>query len=216
MYNSEKFRYKYDLSGTDRPTIISLPIASATVIERGERVKLVSAKIVSASDTEACIGISADPHDGSSEGQDGTTIRVYASPTAIYACRPAYLAVADAGSGSNSFIDATLVAHSDDAFNGGHLKAVACDNVATDTIIEITDFNGTTGEITVASGDTFATDDTATLFPPVGSTVMGVDSDGTNLALDEIGTALIVVKVDLDLEIVYVMSLKHQFAGSLS
>lgn len=215
-YASKKNVYSFDLSGTDRPTIVSFPIASATVIERGEKVMLSGGKIVASDEDSAAIGIAADPHDGSSDGQTGTSIRVYCSPTAVIECRPACSIEADAASTTNSFVDLTLADHADDAFNGGHLKVVSATNLVAGKVVEITDFNGTTGALTTAGGEVFAEDDTAILFPPVGSLVMGIDSDGTNLDLKSAGTSVMIIDVDLVDEKVYYLIYKHQAAGAMS
>lgn len=212
--SSRKLKYSFDLSGTDRPTLISLPIATATAIELGERVKIVAGLVVSADDDAIAVGFSSENHDGSSEGQKDTKIKIYASPTAVMVCRPATSLEADAGSGASSFIDATLATHADDAFNGGAIKILSATNVADGQVVAITDFNGTTGAITVVG--TYATGDTALIFPPVGSKVMGLDSDGTNLDLKIAGTTLIVIGFDTDKEEVYVANLKHQFAGAIA
>lgn len=215
-FNSKKNVYSHDLSGTDRPAIKEFPIASATVIERGEKVMLSGGKIVASDEDSAAIGISADPHDGSSDGQKGTTIRVYCSPTAVIECIPACSIEADSGSTTNSFVDATLDDHADDAFNGGHLKVVSATNLVAGKVVEITDFNGTTGALATAGGEVFAEGDTAILFPPVGSLVMGIDSDGTNLDLKSAGTSVMITEVDLVEEKVYYVLYKHQLAGAMS
>jgi len=210
---AEKFSYSFDLSGTDRPTIVSLPIATGTVIERGERVALSAGFIVAAADTALSIGFSADPHDGSSDGQKGVMIRVYASPGAVMECIPAELIVADASSTTNSFLAAAeLGSLANDVLIGGHLKMVSSTNLTDGEVIAITDSVTSTGEVVTAGGEVFAVADTAIVFPPVGSVVVGMDSDGTNLELEEAGTELRVVAVDFVSEKVYVMNIGHQFA----
>lgn len=212
--SSRKFKYSFDLSGTDRPTLISLPIATATAIELGERIKIVAGLVVSADEDAVAVGFSSEDHDGSSDGETDVTIKVYASPTAVMVCRPASLRTADATSGAGSFVDLTLAEHADDAFNGGVIKVVDATNLVAGAVVAITDFNGTTGAIAVAG--TYAEDDTALLFPPVGSIVIGLDADGTNLDMAAAGAALIIIGFDVDKEEVYVANLKHQFAGAIA
>ena len=210
---AEEFRYSYDVSGTDRPTILSFPIATATVIEYGERVGLSAGFIVAAADTALAVGFSAEPHDGASDGQIGVTIKVYASPGAVMECVPAELIVADASSTTNSFLAAAeLGALANDVLIGGHLKMVSSTNLTDGQVIAITDSVTSTGEVVTAGEEVFAEADTAILFPPVGSVVVGMDSDGTNLFLEEAGTELRVVAVDFVSEKVYVMNIGHQLA----
>lgn len=212
--SSRKLKYSFDLSGTDRPTLISLPIGTATAIELGERVKIVAGLIVAADEDAIAVGFSSENHDGSSDGETDVYIKVYASPTAVMVCRPAATIEADAGSGAGSFVDATLTDHADDAFNGGVIKIIEATNLVGGVVVAITDFTGATGAIAVAG--TYATGDTALIFPPVGSKVMGLDSDGTNLDLKSAGAALIVIGFDVEKEEVYVANLKHAFAGAIS
>lgn len=212
----EKFRYSYDINGTDRPTILSLPIAASTVIEYGEKVKLVGGFVVTSGGTSTAVGFAAEPHDAVSDGQKGTSIRVYASPGAVIECIPAQLMTADASSTTNTFIEADIDAHADDTFNGGTIKIVSATNLADGQVIRITDFTGATGTITTAGGEVFAEGDTALLFPPVGTILIGLTSDNTNLDMEAVGSSVMVVRVDEEKEKVFVVASLHQLAGTIA
>lgn len=210
---SKKFSYSHDLTGLSSPVVKTFPIATATAIEKGEIVVVTAGKVVSGADTADVLGISRDLHDGSTEGQTDTKIAVYSSPSAVFACIPSKVIVADADSTTASFVDLTLAGHADDAFNGGHLIVVTnAGEGATGKVYGITDFNGTTGAI-ATDGGVFATDDTCILLPPVLSKVMGMDSDGTNLDLATTGDAITIVDVDTETQTVYISFDKHQLGN---
>ena len=211
--SAENFKYVGDLTGSSVPFTRAFPIATATAIEKGEIVTLSAGKVVAVSDdTVAVLGVAAEPHDGSSEGQTGTEILVYCSPTAIFRCIPKLEITADASSTTNTIIEADLNALANDALNGGHVKVVSATTVAVGSVVEITDFVGATGTITAAGA--FAEGDVLLILPPVGYQLFALDSDGTNIDMtDDTGTILTVVAVNSVAETVDVVLSEHIFAS---
>ena len=144
---AKKIDYAFDLSNASNPVILPFPIATATAIELGEVVKLSGGFVVAVGDTDQddpYLGIAAQPHDGSSEGQTGTMIQVYCSPTAVFKCTPATISTADSGNGT-TWVDAEVGAIANDIFNGGNLKlyektAASTLTDAVGKIYPITDF----------------------------------------------------------------------------
>jgi hypothetical protein len=190
---SKKIEYAYDLSNASNPIIRSFPIAASTVIELGEVVKLSAGFVVAVGDTDQddpYLGIAAQPHDGSSDGQKGTTIQVYCSPNAVFKCKPNVISTADSGNGT-TWVDGELVAaagYADDLLNGGNLKLYekAAGSTLTDSIgkaFAITDFAVATGTITGVFAGNVSAGDKAVILPPVGSKGWDLNSDGTNLDL---------------------------------
>jgi hypothetical protein len=217
---AEKISFAYDLSGY-ADIIKEFPIATGTAIEKGEVVKLVAGKVVAIGDADQddpYLGVAAEPHDGATAGrQVGLKIKVYCSPTAVFKCKPATVSTADSGS-ATTFVDGELVAgagFADDDFNGGYIKIIAATNLKP-KVIEVADFTVATGTITVANqGAAVAANDTAYLFPPVGSIGWDLNSDGTNLDLKaKGGESIRIVQVDTDLEWVYFMLRLHQLGNS--
>jgi hypothetical protein len=218
---AKKFTYAYDLSGSTVPMIRSFPIAAATAIEEGELVKLSGGFIAAVGDTDQddpYLGIAAEPHDGSSDGQKGTTIRVYCSPTAVFKCKPNVVSTADSGNGT-TWVDGELVAgagYADDLLNGGYLKL--SEKVAGSTLTDvvgklyaITDFAVATGTCTGVFTGNVSAGDKAVILPPIGSKGWDLNSDGTNIDLKANGgESIVIVDVDTDTEEVYFKLRLHQ------
>jgi hypothetical protein len=220
MATAEKISFAYDLSGY-ADIVKEFPIAATTAIEKGEVVKIVAGKVVAIGDTDQddpYLGVAAEPHDGSTDGrQSGIVIKVYCSPTAVFKCKPGIVSTADSGS-KTTWVDGELVAgagFADDDFNGGYIKILTATNLKP-KVIEVTDFAVATGTCTVADqGVVVAADDTALLFPPVGSIGWDLNSDGTNVNLKaKGGESLRIVQVDTTNEWVYFMFRLHQLGNS--
>ena len=212
---AQNFSYSRDLSGAYMPAVLQFDIATTTAIERGEVVKLTEAKVVAVSgDTTAVLGVSKDPHDGSSDGQKGTKIAVYVSPTAVFKCTPATTFTASASTTTNAIYCTALAGVENGALNGGYVKVLTATTKALEgTVIAITDFVKANGVITAAGA--FTAGDTFLVFPPVGSQAFCLDSDGTNLDLtDDAGTIVTIVSTDpYDSESVEVMFSEHVFGS---
>lgn len=222
--SARKIEYAYDLSNASNPIIRSFPIAAATAIELGEVVKLSGGFVVAVGDTDQddpYLGVAAQPHDGSSDGQKGTAIQVYCSPSAVFKCTPAVISTADSGNGT-TWVDGELVAgagYADDLLNGGNLKlsekAVA--STLTDPIgklYAITDFAVATGTCTGVFAGNVSAGDKAVILPPVGTKGWDLNSDGTNVDLKANGgESIVIVDVDTVTEEVYFKLRLHQFGA---
>jgi hypothetical protein len=220
---NDKITYAYDLSGSTVPMIRSFPIVTNTVIEFGEIVKLSGGVIVAATaatpdDDDPYVGVAAEPHDGASDGQTGTTIRVYCSPSAVFKCKPGIVSTADSGNGT-TWVDGELAAIADDTYNGGWLKlsekaAASTLTAAVGTLYPITDFATTTGTFTGVFGGNVSAGDKAVILPPVGSHGWDMNTDGTNINLKANGgETFIIVDVDTETEEIYFKFRLHQFGA---
>lgn len=221
---AKKIEYAYDMSGNAAPIIRSFPIASNTAIELGEVVKLSGGFVVAVGDVDQddpYLGIAAQPHDGTSDGQTGTTIQVYCSPTAVFKCKPNIISTADSGT-ATTWVDGELIAsagYANDLLNGGYLKLYekAAASTLTDAIgklYAITDFAVATGTCTGVFSGGVSAGDKAIILPPVGSKGWDLNADGTNLNLKANGgESIIIVDVDTVTEEVYWMLRLHQFGN---
>jgi len=227
-----KMEYAGDPGSFDVPIISEYPIATATVIEKGEVVKLdlATGYIVAVGDTDQddpYIGVAAESHTGVADTQNprenGLSIKVYDSPTAYFKCRPNITTTADSGTTTN-WVDGELVGgagFADDSFSGGYLKikgrAGATLTVPIDTVMRIKDFTVAAGTIILETGaltGAAAAADTALLFPPIGSFGWDLNSDGTNLDIKaKGGESLQIVRVDTVNEYVYWKFRLHQKQG---
>jgi hypothetical protein len=220
---TERIQYAYDLTGVLQPVRRRFPIAANTAIEMGEVVKLSAGKVVAVGDTDQddpYLGVAAEAHDGASEGETGTTIMVYCSPTAVFKCKPGILSTADSGN-TTTWVDAELATaanagFADDCWNGGYLKlkSTIALTVGIDKPIEITDFAVATGTFTGTFTGGVTAGDTALLLPPVGSKGWDLNADGTNLNTKANGgESIMIVDVDTDQEWVYFILRLHQFGN---
>ncbi|MDD4566145.1 MAG: hypothetical protein PHE79_11810 [Eubacteriales bacterium] len=219
---AKKIEYAFDLSNASNPVILAFPIVTNTAIELGEVVKLAAGFVVAVGDTDQddpYLGIAAQPHDGASDGQTGTMIQVYCSPTAVFKCTPAIISTADSGNGT-TWVDAELTAAADDTFNGGILKLSekATASTLTDpigTLFRVTDFATTSGTFTGVFAGNVSAGDKAVILPPVGSLGWDLNAGGTNLDLKAVGGESIrIVKVDPVTEEVFFMLRLHQLGNS--
>jgi hypothetical protein len=220
----KRFEYAYDLTGAQTPMIRSFPIATGTVIEIGEMVKLVEGKVVAIGDADQddpYLGLAAEPHDGASDGQKGLTIKVYCSPTAVFKCTPNVISTADSGNGT-TWVDGELVAgagYADDLLNGGFLKLQTKAGASTLTdpigkLYAITDFAVATGTCTGVFVGNVSANDKAVILPPVGSKGWDFNSDGTNLDLKAAGgESVVIVDVDTDTEEIFFKLRLHTFGA---
>lgn len=220
MANIGKMEYAFDISrGDDQPLIMEFYIASSTVIEKGEVVKIVENAIVSVGDTDQddpYIGVAAEDHDGATAGrQKGNAIRVYCSPTAVFKCRPNIISTATGGN-TTTWVDSGITDPVDDKFNGGYLKVktTAALTNAVNKAIRVTDFTASTGTFTGTFTGGVTVGDTAVVLPPPGGFGWDLNSDGTNLNLAANGgESLQIVRVDTVSEEVYWKFRLHQFAN---
>lgn len=218
---TERIQYAYDLTGVLQPVRRRFPIATNTAIEMGEVVKLSAGKVVAVGDTDQddpYLGVAAEAHDGASEGETGTTIMVYCSPTAVFKCKPGILSTADSGN-TTTWTDAEIseaAGFADDDWNGGYLKlkSTTALTVGIDKPIEITDFDASSTVFTAVLTGGVTAGDTALLLPPVGSKGWDLNADGTNLNTKaKGGESIMIVDVDTDQEWVYFILRLHQFGN---
>jgi hypothetical protein len=218
------WEYAYDLSGHPAARIMEFPIAAATAIELGEIVKMTPGTGIEACSgtdfDDPVVGVAAEAHDGSTAGrQSGTKIKVYCSPTAVFKRKPRGAITATGGS-TTTFVDSNLK-DLDDLYNGGKLHIVACaaDATLNGKIVDISDYTGTSGTITI--GETLAaalaSGDTAYLLPgklAIGEYSFDLDSDGTDIDWETAGgEALQIVDSNPDTFELFVMLRLHQFGN---
>jgi len=162
-----------------------------------------------------------EAHDGSTDGrQSGLKIKVYTSPTAVFANTPKNANTATGGS-TTTFVDSSLLPATDDYFNGGAIQILTCaaDSDLVGKRVAISDFTGSGGTVTLAETLTaaLASGDTAYLCPgPLAITAYSWDLDSDNMEIDfesDTGTALQIVDVDPDTFQVYVKFRLHQFGN---
>lgn len=219
-----KFEYAYDLSGTTFGVVKEFYIASGTVIEKGEMVKLVEGAVVAIGDVDQddpYLGVAAEDHDGVTEfpgsRQTGNKIKVYCSPTAVFRCKPDIKTTADSGS-ATTWVDDAFGTIAADKFNGGYLKLKSA-TALTDyknKAVRITDFATTSGTFTGVFTGGVTAGDVAIVLPPVGSIGWDFNADGTNLDLKANGgESIVILDVDTDLELVYFMLRLHQFGNHM-
>lgn len=215
-----KFEYAYDLSGCTYPVIREFNIATNTVIEKGEVVKLVEGFVVAVGDTDQddpYLGVSVEEHDGTTAGREsGTRIKVYCSPTAVFKCKPNIVSTADSGN-ATTWVDAEVGAVANDKYNGGILKLTEKAAASTLTapvgyLYKVTDFATSTGTFTGTFTGNVSAGDKALILPPVGSFGWDLNANGTNLDTKANGgESIIIVDVDTENEWVYWKLRLHQF-----
>lgn len=233
MANAEKISYAYDLTNCDTPVIREFDIATATVIELGEVVKLdlATGYVVAVGDVDQddpYLGIAEEAHTGVADTlnprANGTKIRVLCSPTAVFKCKPAIISTCDSGTATN-WVDGELVAgagFADDSFSGGYLKLT--EKAAASTLTIPVGWIGRIKDFTVAAGTVImetsalvgaaSAGDKALLFPPFGSFGWDLNSDGTNLDIKaKGGESITIVDIDPVTEYVYFKLRLHQLGG---
>ncbi len=196
------FFWAYDLNGSKVPIVRDMYIPTATVIEQGEIVAFTPGTgvvVADGTDFDTChLGVAVNAHAASS----GTSIKVSISPTAVYSHGCGNIITATGGS-TTTFVVSGLLPQTDDLWNDGYLKIIACaaDSSLNGTKVKITDCTGTSGTLTFSTqSGALASGDTAYLCPGKRAlTEYGwdLDSDGMNVDWDTSGgSALTLVDVD--------------------
>lgn len=225
MANIGRMEYAYDLSrGDDQPVVMEFYIATGTVIQKGEVVKLVENAVVAVGDVDQddpYLGVAAEDHDGTttspSTRQTGNSIKVWCSPSAVFKCRPNIISIATGGSGT-TWVDSGITDPADDKFNGGYLKVKTTAALANaiNKSIRVTDFTSATGTFTGVFTGGVTAGDTAVVLPPPGGFGWDLNADGNNLNLAANGGESIqIVRVDTVSEEVYWKFRLHQFANHM-
>lgn len=200
-----------DVSGAVLQSEREYDIASTTSVLVGALVKLEKGLVISAvaAETGALLGIAAEYHTGVEDAlnprNNGTKIMVRDAPGAIFGC-PAPVVKAITGSGATTvkFTGASGVGAN--AYDGGYIKD------KTGAIRRITATAESTGTVTltVESGDTVAVDDEITIYPPVGCTLLGLNTNFTGVDITKTGaTSVKVVGRDEVTGEVWLMAAKH-------
>lgn len=234
MANTEKISYAYDLGMNGVPVIREFDIAAATVIELGEvvRLDLTTGYVVAVGDADQddpYLGVAAESHSGTASTfnprENGTKIRVYCSPTAVFKCKPGIVSTCDSGTATN-WVDGELVAgagFANDDFSGAYIKLLEKAVASTLTIPvgwigRVKDFTVAAGTLIMETGalvGAASAGDKALLLPPPVSYGWDLNSDGTNLDLKAKGGETIrIIDVDPDLEYVYFILRLHQLGNS--
>lgn len=171
-------KVSYDISGSQITGMNEYDIATSTAVSYGQVVKLTTGKVVlaTAGETSPILGIAAEDHSGSADAlnprANGTRIKVFDAPTAIYEC--AAPQVTATGGSTTTFVASTVSGFSDDDFKGGYMKLITkgASSVITDpvgTVYPVTGSTAVSGTFTTTTtitggctaGDIFA------IFPPI-------------------------------------------------
>jgi len=218
---AKEIRYAYNMNGSSYEVIKAFPIATGTVIEKGEIVLLTTGFITAIGDVEQndpYLGMATEGHDGATAGRDvGLEILVSCGPTAVFKCKPNITSTADSGN-TVTWVDAEVTAVANDAYNGGwlKLKTTSAITLPIEKLMPITDFTTSTGTFAGVYTGGVTTGDTAIILPPFGSHTFDLDSDGTNINLKaDGGESINIVDVDTELEEVYFMLRLHQFGNGV-
>lgn len=232
---SEKMSFAYDLAGSDFEVIREFDIGTATVIEKGEvvRMNLATGLVVAVGDADQddpYLGVAQEGHTGAADTMNlrsnGLKIRVSCSPTAVFKCKPGILSTADSGTTTN-WVDGELVAgagFADDDFSGAFLKiyekaAASTLTIPVGTVLRASDFTVAAGTIIMVAGALTggaSAGDKALLFPPKVSHGWDLNADGTNLDLKaKGGESISIVDVDPLSEYVYWKFRLHQLGSHI-
>jgi hypothetical protein len=215
------FEYAYDPASWNVPSIHEYDIAAGTVITKGQVVKLTNSLVVAAGAVAATylvLGVAAEAHTGVADTQNpranGTRIKVYDSPTAVFKCKPNTV-ITNTGASTTTFTDAaTLSAIGASKFVGGYVKIKTGSAVPQSKTYRIT-ASAVSGVLTAAFTEGLVTGDTAVLFPPVLGNDWNLTATYDNLDLNSTGaTALQVIDYDFLYELVFVKIRQHQKAVS--
>ena len=206
------FRFAYNKSIPARQPR-EYPIATGTVIEKGEVVMLSSGRVVAVGDTDQddpYLGVAAEAHDGATADgrQTGLVIQVYDHPDDVFALKPSEVITASGGSTTTFVVDnlkaATITTNYDDMMNGGKLKIVSCaaDSSLNGRYIDISDFASAGGTFTLAETlpVAIAAGDTAYLVPgklSIGNSAYNLNAGGTDISFEDASAGSCLQLVDV-------------------
>ena len=208
-------------------TARNYPIAYNTAVSKGQVVKLSGALVVTAgaSETGAILGIAAENHPSAADAlnprANGTEILVWDNPELIFEC-PVSVIAAASGSATTIVPKSGDVSASvaNDGYNGSVLvlQSKASGSTNTDPVgkrITVDDYTASGTVITKASGGTPSAGDKYEMYPAVGSTVCGLDSNRQRLVVSAAGaTSLRVIGHDYARHMIRVMAVKHALGGT--
>ena len=208
-------------------TARNYPIAYNTAVSKGQVVKLSGALVVTAgaSETGAVLGVAAENHPGTADvlnpRSNGTEILVYDNPELISEC-PVSVIAAASGSATTIVPASGDVSASvaNDGYNGAVLVLIgkASGSANTDPVgkhIDVADYTASGTVITKASGGAPSAGDKYEMYPAIGSTICGLDSDRQRLVVSATGaTALRVIGHDYGRHMIRCMAVKHALGGT--
>lgn len=197
-------------------------IATDTAIEKGEIVKYTpgtGVEAVAGTDfDDPALGVSLEEHDGSSDGQTGTTLKVACNPNEIFALKSSEAQTLTGGSTTTAVISG-LLPQTDDLWIGGYIEVVTCaSGIEKGTMIPITDSTGSSGTLTIPTqSSAFASGDTIIIHPgkrAIGEYGWDLNSDGTDVDYTSSGgEALQLVDTDAKNKLAYFKLRLHQFGN---
>lgn len=214
-------RYVRDLGGIQTPQITNEPIATGTNLVTGAVVSVSAGLTIAAVNSLATkiSGVTATGHNGVTDTlagwNDDLTVRVYSSPTAVFAF-PAPTITATTNSTTN-LVEASALADfaAANAMQGGYLelKALATGSLVTDapgTKKLITASVNAIKQFTVAFTGAVNIGDTFLCYPPKGFYKGEPSSDSTAIVLTATTNGpLKVVDWDFDKKEIHVMARLH-------
>jgi len=197
-------------------------IATDTAIEKGEIVlQTPGTGIAAVAGTEfndPMLGVSLQEHDGSSDGQTGTSLKVACNPNEIFALKSSEAQTLTGGS-TTTVVISGLLPQTDNLWIGGYVEVVTCaSGIAKGTMIPITDSDGGTGTLTIPTqASAFAASDTVVIHPgklAIGEYGWDLNSDGTDIDYTSSGgEALVLVDADPINKLAYFAPRLHQFGN---
>lgn len=207
--------YKYNLYGNGAPDFHEWDIAAGTVIKKGQVVKIAAGLVVlaAAAETAAIMGIAAENHLGVADTlnprENGTKIKVYDSPGAVFSSKAVSELTGTSGS-ATTFAATGLATYADSDFVNGYLILTAKGATSTLTdpvgsIYKVTAFTAATKLFTGVFPGGASAGDKMLLIPPM--LFAKGNFDATLQTIDYItastGTEAKVVDVDLKLKEIY-------------
>lgn len=200
----------------------TLPIAAATAIEKGELVKFTpgtGVQAVAGTDLDdPSIGVSLEEHDGSSDGQTGTEIKVVTGPNTVIGLKSTEAQTLTGGS-TTTVVISGLLPQTDNLWIGGYVEVVSCaSGIPAGTMIKITDSTGSSGTLTIPTqSSAFASGDTVRLHPgklAIGEYGWDLNSDGMDIDYTSSGgEGLVLYDADPVNKMAYFMLRLHQFGN---
>ena len=197
-------------------------IATDTAIEKGEIVlQTPGTGIAAVAGTEfndPMLGVSLQEHDGSSDGQTGTTLKVACNPNEIFALKSSEAQTLTGGSTTTAVISG-LLPQTDDLWIGGYIEVVSSANgLDKGDLIPITDSTGSSGTLTIPTQSAaFASGDTIIIHPgklAIGEYGWDLNSDGTDIDYTSNGgEGLVLVDTDAKNRLAFFKPRLHQFGN---
>lgn len=222
--------YKYNLYGAQVPEFHEYDIASDTVIKKGQVVTISAGLVVLAAvaQTTAILGIAAEDHTGVTDTLNprlnGTKIKVYDSPGAVFSCKAKIELTATSGNATTFAATGLTGSYADSDFVNGYLilTGKATTSTLTDpigTLYKITGYTNTGRVFTAASfSGGVSAGDKMVLVPPLFFNKGNFSSDlqYIDYLTASTGTIAKIVDVDLKTRDIYWTAALHLLANKAS